>query len=163
MSYKGEVRPLRTLSPRPELIVDQWGNRLVDPTDYSIVGISGPLGGERIVWALPTNTTGGALSLRYHPPHHSEEVCTFGMNFDNVIPLGIGISSGTLQIQTNVVPPVDVTNAWIIDPIQVRNRALYATVNGGVTGTDYIFTWFATDTNGLIWPRSALVLCAPTS
>jgi hypothetical protein len=45
---------LRTLSARPEILVDNQGFRLVDPNHVG-VGFPGPLGRERIVTALPTN------------------------------------------------------------------------------------------------------------
>jgi hypothetical protein len=48
------VKPLRTLSARPEIVVDNQGFRLIDP-DSSRIGRSGPLGRQRIVTALPTN------------------------------------------------------------------------------------------------------------
>jgi hypothetical protein len=161
MSYKGEVKPLRLLSPRPTLIVDQWGNRLADARS-NVIGIPGPLGGERMVFALPTNTTGGVLSLRYHPPHPDGEECVFGMNFDNVIPPGVGIVRGKLEIDTNTVPPFASTD-WEQGKVTVVNRTLYATLSGGVDGTDYILNWTATDTDGNIWPRSALCLTVQRS
>ena len=52
------MRPLRNLSWRPEILVDHHGARLQDPTDGSQVGIAGPLGRERVVFALPLNQTG---------------------------------------------------------------------------------------------------------
>ena len=51
------VKPLRTLSPRPELVVDQNVNRVADPQAAS-VGIAGPFGRERCVYALPTGGVG---------------------------------------------------------------------------------------------------------
>ena len=45
---------LRKLSPRPTLVVDNRQWRLVDATG-SDIGISGPLGRARCVYALPTD------------------------------------------------------------------------------------------------------------
>jgi hypothetical protein len=49
---------LRTLSERPELLVDDRGRRFPDPATSTIPGISGPLGRGRVVAALPTNKSG---------------------------------------------------------------------------------------------------------
>jgi hypothetical protein len=43
------------LSARPEIVVDNQGFRLSDPTDSSRVGIPGPFGRQRIVTAIPLN------------------------------------------------------------------------------------------------------------
>ena len=88
----------------------------------------------------------------------------FGMDFAPLIPPGVGIKSGTLKIFTNASPArarrrrLDRHRAvtWL-------DRTLYATLGGGKSGVDYMLTWTATDTQGNVWPRSALVLCAPTS
>jgi hypothetical protein len=45
---------LRNLSPRPEILVDNQGPPLVDPTSNE-VGIPSPLGRGRSVTALPLN------------------------------------------------------------------------------------------------------------
>lgn len=58
------MRPLRGLSSRPELIVDERGRRVVDPSGGH-VGIPGPFGRGRMVTALPVNKT-GPVQLR--PP-----------------------------------------------------------------------------------------------
>ena len=156
------MKPLRTLSLRAETLVDQNGLMLADPTDMSVLGLNPPLPGTRLVYALQTNTQSG-LTRRYLPAHPAAESAVFGMDFSAIIPLGIGIASGTLQIFTNTVPPALDTTAWTIGAVSWRDRALYATLSGGVGGTDYILRWVATDTNGNIWPRSALVLCSLTS
>lgn len=44
---------LRNPSWRPELVVDQGARRLVDQSDSITVGIGGPFGRERVVYALP--------------------------------------------------------------------------------------------------------------
>lgn len=158
------MRPLRTLSPRIETLVDHHGFMVIDPTDRTVLGVPAPDGfnSERLVYALPTNITGG-LSRRYQPPKDPDEVAVFGINFDAVVPLGLGILSGTLSIQTNAVPPADASSDWSIGAVTVRGRALYATLGGGVAGTDYQLVWTATDSDQNIWPRTGLVLCAATS
>ena len=52
------MRPLRPGSWRPELVVDDHAHRLWDPTTGTYVGLPGPLGRERVIFALPTNGTG---------------------------------------------------------------------------------------------------------
>jgi hypothetical protein len=103
------------------------------------------------------------LSRRYTPEKPTAETSIFGMSFESVIPPGVGIASGVLDIFSNVVPPVDLKDDWTMGPVLVQGRVLYATLSGGKTGTDYILQWTATDTNGNIWPRSGLVLVAETS
>lgn len=49
------AQPIRHLSARPHLLVDTWGFRLRDPTDGTYVGVPGPFGRERVVYALPLN------------------------------------------------------------------------------------------------------------
>jgi hypothetical protein len=51
------MEQLRTLSARPEIVVDNNGLRLVDPVSSSTVGAPRPLGRQRIVTAIPTNET----------------------------------------------------------------------------------------------------------
>jgi hypothetical protein len=103
------------------------------------------------------------LSRRYTPEHSPSESCVFGMDFSAVIPPGVGIASGSIEIATNTVPPLAADGDWSIGAVQVRGRTLYATLSGGKSGTDYLISWVAVDTGGNVWPRGALVLCGPTS
>jgi hypothetical protein len=48
--------PLRTLSARPELVVDQRNGSVIDPAGARI-GFQGPFGRERVVSALPLTET----------------------------------------------------------------------------------------------------------
>ena len=50
-------------------------------------------------------------------------------------------------------------------PVSVQDRTLYATVTAFAlaSGNDFDLVWTATDTDGNVWPRTASVLCAPTS
>ena len=79
-----------------------------------------------------------------------------------MIPPGVGITSGQLEIWENVVPAVPSTD-FVVGPVQVRGRAVYANLSGGAEGTDYQFRWNAIDTDGKSWWRTALLLCAQTS
>jgi hypothetical protein len=51
------MKPLRTPSARPELVVDPRAYRIVDPSDLSTVGLHGPFGRERCQYAIPVNET----------------------------------------------------------------------------------------------------------
>jgi hypothetical protein len=103
------------------------------------------------------------LTRRYIPEHAPGEVCTYGMDFSYVIPPGVGITMGVVQIFTNTVPPVLAPDMVVNGPIGVRGRVVYASLSGGTVGTDYQLRWTVSDTDGNLWPRTGLVLCAPTS
>ena len=103
------------------------------------------------------------ISRRYSPEHPPGESCAFGLDFSPLIPPGVGIKSGTLNIFTNTSPPAIADSDWTKGAVTWLDRTLYATLGGGRSGVDYILTWTAVDTEGNVWPRSGLVLCAPTS
>ena len=75
----------------------------------------------------------------------------------------ISAKSGTLHFFNNVAVPTNRDADFIIGPILVLGRILYTSLGGGVEGIDYQVLWTATDTFGLDYPRTALMLCAPTS
>lgn len=102
------------------------------------------------------------LSRRYAPEFGPGESSIVGLDFSYVIPPGVGISSGTLDVFTNVAAPV-ASQDFTVGEVTVRGRVLYASLSGGVDGTDYQLRWSATDTSGNVWPRTALLLCALTS
>jgi hypothetical protein len=113
---------------------------------------------------LKGEETSMGLTRRYTPEFAPGESCNFGMDYSYVIPLGVGIESGTLNIFSNTATPADAAADFTtIGPVTVRGRALYAPVAGGVEGKDYQLRWSATDTQGNVWPRTTLVLCAQTS
>ena len=152
-----------TVPYRQQYLTDQYGFRLLDPVSQTYVGRptdDTDTRTARLVYALPLNQQGG-LNDRYRPPS-PHEVCEFGISFDYILPEIVGIASGTLQVFTNTVPPAPTTD-WTMSAVEVRGRSLYATLQGGVYGTDYQFTWSAVDTNGNAWPRTVLCLCAATS
>ena len=103
------------------------------------------------------------LSRRYSPEHPPTESCNFGLDYSFILPVGVGITSGTLAIFTNSATPVAADAQWVKGPVTVRGRAIYANLSGGVVGTDYQLQWTAVDSDGNIWPRTALILCADTS
>jgi hypothetical protein len=103
------------------------------------------------------------ISRRYRPEHPAGESCSFGLDYSFIIPVGVGIEQGTLAIFTNTATPVAADADFTIGPVNVRGRAIYANLAGGVPGTDYQLQWTAVDTAGNVWPRTCLVLCASTS
>ena len=103
------------------------------------------------------------ISKRYSPEHPPGESCSFGLDYSFVIPVGVGVESGTLAIFTNVANPAPADADWVKGPVTVRGRAIYANLGGGVAGTDYRLVWTAVDSQGNTWPRTTLCLCADTS
>jgi hypothetical protein len=103
-----------------------------------------------------------SLGNRYQPPHPPGESCQFALDFSNIIPLGVGIEAGELVIMTNTNPP-QAQSDWTQGPVEIIGRRVYAECSGGVNGTDYQLQWTATDTQGNVWPRTCLVLCAQAS
>jgi hypothetical protein len=102
------------------------------------------------------------LSRRYTPEHAPGEVCSFGLDFSFVIPVGVGIIDAGCGVQTNTSPPVD-DGSWVIGDVNVQDRAVWAILSGGVLGTDYQIVWWVEDSDGNVWERTTLVLCAMTS
>jgi hypothetical protein len=103
------------------------------------------------------------LSRRFTPEHPPGESCSFGLDYSFIIPVGVRIESGTLAIFTNTAAPTPADADWTVGPIEVRGRAIYANLSGGVAGTDYQLKFTAVDSAGNVWPRTTLVLCADTS
>lgn len=111
------------------------------------------------------------ISRRYTPAWAPGEGSLIGMDFSYVIPPGVGIASGTLHFFTNTAVPVNKDADFIIsgvlgggpNDVNVLGRILWVVLGGGHEGTDYQLVWTATDTFGLDYPRTALMLCAPTS
>ena len=144
------------------ILVDPAARGVADPFN-AVIGKPRPLSRDRVIWGLSLNGV-SSPAKRYQPDHPSSEVCYFGFDFSPMIPYGEGIVSGTLAFFTNVANPVAADADWtVISPPEVRGRAIYALLTGGVVGTDYQLRWSATDTAGSVWPRTALVLCALTS
>ena len=102
------------------------------------------------------------LTRRCTPEHPSGESCVFAIDYSFILPPGVGIDHGDVLIYTNTASPV-LSSDWTIGPVQVAGRVLYSTLSGGIEATDYQIRWIATDTEGFIWPRTMLVLCAATS
>lgn len=103
-----------------------------------------------------------SINNRYQQPHPAGAVIEYGLDFSTILPPGVTISDGRLAQQTNQVPPQP-TNDFTIGPVQAIGRRLYAQLAGGAAGTDYQLIWTATDSQGGIWPRTVLLLCASTS
>ena len=102
------------------------------------------------------------LSRRYTPSFAEGESSVVGYDLSFLVPPGVGIAAGSLAVWTNTVAPVE-SSDFTIGTVGWRGRTLYARLSGGVDGTDYQLRWTATDTNGNVWPRTGLMLCADTS
>lgn len=102
------------------------------------------------------------LSRRYSPEFAPGESSNVGLDYSPLIPPGIGIASGSLSIWTNTAVPAASTD-FSIGAVTIAGRTVYSRISGGVAGTDYQLRWSATDTNGNVWPRTCLLLCAHTS
>ena len=148
------------LSARPELLSDDHARWIVDPASGTFVGLPGPLVRRRILYALPLDDLGGYR--RYGVPKPVAEDAEFWFDFSRIIPKGVGIASATVVITTNTVPPLPATGL-VAGPVQIDDRAVYATFTGGQDGIDHQVTWTATDTQGNIWPRTVLLLSANTT
>lgn len=166
--------PPQTLRFHTSLLVDNRGAWLRDPTDGSVVGTHSPSSGVRMLTALAMDQSG--LTRRYYPhlpsyrefvlpgfPGETEESCIFAYDFSYLIPRGVGVTGGELAICTNTVPIRDAHDDWTIGPLQVHDRTVYATLSGGVDGTDYQLIWAAFDTEGNVWRRVGLILCSASS
>jgi len=103
------------------------------------------------------------LSRRYTPEWAPNEEAVIGMDFSFVIPPGVGIDQVELVIRTNTANPQTSNDFTVTVPPAVQGRTVYATLAGGVSGTDYQLQWIAFTTDGAELPRTALLLCAPTS
>lgn len=103
------------------------------------------------------------LSRRYTPEFPPGETSVIGYDFSYILPPGVGITSGALEIFTNTASPQPADTDFTIGTMAVRGRAIYCTLSGGVLGTDYQLHWNAIDTLGNVWPRTGLLLCAYTS
>lgn len=151
----------RGTSPRPEILLDENGRRVGDP-DGAVIGTPGPLLNRRVIWALPTNVPGGGVSRRYSPSWPQGDNGPVGIDMSPVIPTGAGITSATLSILTNTAPPASSTDFTVASPV-IEDRAVYATLGGGVVGRDYQLRWSVIDTLGNQWQRTGLLLCAQTT
>jgi hypothetical protein len=85
------------------------------------------------------------------------------MDFSFVLPPGVGITAGSVAQWTNTPGNVQQTSDLTLGAVEVRGRAVYAEVTGGIEGTDYQLRWQITDTAGNTWERTGLILCAQTS
>lgn len=103
------------------------------------------------------------ISRRYLPEWSPGEASSIGMDFSFIVPVGVGLVEGSLSIFTNTADPQPADADFDATPVSVRDRALYCQLSGGVRGRDYQLRWTAADTDGNLWPRTALLLCAETS
>lgn len=140
------------------------GPVLLSGSEYLVDSMGGIVSdsGGGILGFVPIWVDRMPVSRRYIPEHPPGDSATYGMSYDVVFPRDVGITSGSLAIFTNVASPALSTD-FSIGAVQVQGRALYASLVGGVSGTDYQLRWTANGTDGSIATRTALILCAQTS
>lgn len=106
------------------------------------------------------------LTRRYLPEHAPGDSGIYAMSFDHVLPEGANIVLPSLVIFTNTQSPAPSTD-FAIGIVYVQGRTIYASVAGGISGTDYQLRWTVSGTrpdgSAFTFTRTALVLCAPTS
>ena len=103
------------------------------------------------------------LSRRYSPEHPPQDSCLYGMDFSAILPPGVTITGGQLDIFRNLQPPVAADADFTKGAVFNLDRAIYCTLSGGVEGNDYQLRWEIWDSGGNRWQRTAMVLCAQTS
>lgn len=103
------------------------------------------------------------ISRRYSPEFAPGESCNIGLDYSTIIPPGVGITSAGLEIFTNTATPVNASADWIVGAVSVVGRTVYCRLGGGIAGKDYQLRWACSDTQGNVWPRTCLLLCAHTS
>ena len=111
------------------------------------------------------------LGKRYTPEWAPQEQATIGLDYSAVLPPGVGIAATQMQVLTNTANPAispdftgpDAAGIPGYFTPQWRGRTIYTQLVGGIAGTDYQLRWSVQDTSGNVWPRTALLLCAPTS
>jgi len=103
------------------------------------------------------------LSRRYTPEFPPGEASVIGLDYSFVIPIGVGIETASLDVFTNTANPLPADDDFDLGEVTVRGRVVYCSISGGVEGRDYQLRWTATDTDGNVWPRTAMLLCAQTS
>jgi hypothetical protein len=103
------------------------------------------------------------LSRRYEPEFSPGESCLIGLDMSPILAPGVGIASGNLAVFTNTAVPAPADSDFTIGPVAIEGRVLYATISGGKSGIDYQIRWTCTDSDGNVFPRTVLMLCAPTS
>lgn len=105
-----------------------------------------------------------SINNRYSPSHPAGEQITYGLDFSPILPAGVTIAGGAINVQYNTVPPTTALDLTVAPLTPAPNtRRMYAKVSGGTSGSDYRLNWTAQDSLGNTWIRSTLLLCAPTS
>ena len=103
------------------------------------------------------------LSRRYHPEKGLGDNILMGFDFSPIIPPGVGIKAGLLDIFINLAVPEPADVDFQKGAVAIVDRTLYCRIAGGSAGRDYQFVWTAFDTDGNEWTRTGLLLVASTS
>lgn len=84
------------------------------------------------------------------------------MDFSFVLAPGTAIVSASVAVLVNEAPPIATTD-WTIGDVMINGSMVYARLTGGVESVDYQIRFTITDSDGNIFPRTALILCSQTS
>jgi hypothetical protein len=136
------------------VIVDGSGFPLGLPISDTI-GIPGSRACIRVIPALAV----GGGPRRYAPNWGPGDRAVVGIDMSALIPSASGIVTSSLAIGRNTMsyPP---SSDFAASPPSVIGRAAYGEISGGFSGIDYALTWTITDTDGNVWNRTGLLLCA---
>ena len=105
-----------------------------------------------------------SINNRFDPSHPVGEQIVYGLDFSPILPAGVTIASGAINVLYNTVPPTPTFDLSVTPLTPTPNtRAMYAQVSGGTSGRDYRINWSAIDSLGNTWVRSTLLLCVATS
>jgi hypothetical protein len=102
-----------------------------------------------------------AISRRYPEKPPLEQVA-LAIDLSPILPPGVGLVYATIDPYTNTNPALLATDMSLTEP-SVRGRYAEAWATGGTAGADYQIRWHLTDSQGNVWTRTALLLCAETS
>jgi len=89
-------------------------------------------------------------------------VALYGLDFSNILPLGVTVENASVLIEYNTVPPAPQTD-MTAGPVTLDGRRIYSQLSGGTSAKDYRITFTTQDSLGNTWIRTALLLCAATS
>ena len=103
-----------------------------------------------------------ALSQRYQPPQPPGQGVVYALDFSPLLPPGVGVTTPSVQIQTNTNPPGIATGVTTSGG-GYRGRIVWITIQNMQAGTDYLISWTVQDTEGNQWVRTITLLCALTS
>lgn len=103
-----------------------------------------------------------ALSRRYRPEWPPGETAYVGIDFSPILPPGVILTAGELQIVTNT-NPVQGQSDFAQEAVVAKGRQLWCFISGGAEGIDYQLRWTGADSANNTWHRTGLLLCAESA